>query len=201
MAWTAAWPPMRPFLLLLAAAALLAGCSSPATHPAAPSSSQAHAASLAGAQPQTVVARRELQQWPIQVDGTTSTGGCVGTMSTWECRYANGKDDFDPLPTEGTPVRLNGTVTWDAATPASPGLNVYLLVSDAGGGYQYLSSTLVSGTSPLSFDYDLAPYAGSDIAVGVSTTSGEYVVAAGASAGTPQDFHLDATYSAVVLKA
>lgn len=192
---------LRQLLFGLALTALLAGCSSPASHPASSASATLapHAAAAGAPQAQQVVATRTVLQHALHVEGTTSAGACAGALSTWRCQYAGGKQDWTDLGSEGTPLRLNGTISWTATTPVTKELNVYLFTLQDGV-WQYQQDSAVSGPSPLAFDYDLSS-TGGEVAIGVSTTECYCALGAGASGGPSQDFTLDGTYAEVVLKA
>jgi hypothetical protein len=149
-------------------------------------------------------ATREVQERPVQVQGTTATGGCAyaftpaGPQGT--CQYEGGEDSFVPLE-GGEPVRLAGTLAWTASGPSSRELSVYILVLRGGNYLWDEDAPAATGPSPLAFDFDLSAYNQTEVAVGVGNTQAVGVAAGYVAASTPQDFALDAVYSSAAARA
>ena len=129
---------------------------------------------------------------PVHVDGSTAAGACAAG----QCHYELADTAFGELPaTGGMGLRLAGTLTWDAVSPTSETLTVYVPTFVDGEYHWEPGYPAATGTSPLAFDLQLAGLASERL--GLIVGNG---VAAGSPLGvfalqTPQEFVLDATYT------
>ena len=130
-----------------------------------------------------------LQETPVRIEGSTAAGACASV-----CHYEMTDTAFNVLEPDGG-VRLAGTLTWDAVSPTSEQLTLYV-PTYIGGEYHWEPGyPSASGASPLVFDLDLTGLGG--VPLGLIFGNG---VAAGTPAGvaavqTPQGFVLDAVYT------
>lgn len=190
---------MRAPPLLLVLALALAGCSdAPAAGPAdGPDQSEggkqagdATPGTDSAADPPTATSATETRT-PVHVDGSTALGACASV-----CHYEMTDTAFHVLSPDGG-VRLAGTLSWDAASPTSEQLTLYVPTYIDGDYHWEPGYPSASGPSPLAFDLDLTGLGG--VPLGLIIGNG---VAAGTPAGvvavqTPQAFVLDAVYTTV----
>ena len=189
----------RALFVLLGAALVSTGCLgdadvSPPTGagPSAPSAASnatvatPSAPAAAGAPPVVI---------PVSYSGTTSKGACVGTVVVpGVCQIDSGEGWSQQLPAHpnGTSLTLDANVTWEASSPASKTLSVQLAVQHESGGWGTASDfPQASGESPLRLAWDLTPYQGRRLALGVWGSSHVGTPAGGPSVYAEQTFHVE----------
>lgn len=122
---------------------------------------------------------------PVELEGRTTTYGCVVTPVATNCQAFMGGKALQPFADgEDNALRLTGNLTWIADTPATASLNAYLVVDNR---YQY-GFPVAYGPSPVVVDFDLTPYAGHFLAIGISSTSCTCSMVGGVVLAGPQDF-------------
>lgn len=188
---------MRWLPLAVGLAVVLAGCSDGsgaaaggATATGAPAG-PAPAGDQAGLPPADAPAaeRDDTATTPIHIEGSTAVGACAVV----QCHYEMTDTAFTTLEPAGG-LRLSGTLTWDAVSPTSEELTLYVPTLVDGESHWEPGYPSASGPSPLAFDLDLAGLGG--VSLGLIVGNG---VATGVPGGvvavqTPQAFTLDATY-------
>lgn len=129
---------------------------------------------------------------PLAFDGSTAAGACVATPAGGPCEYRFTDTAFSVLDAQGV-LRLNGTMTWQATSPASTTLTLYVPRVVDGEYVWGPGDPAASGTSPLAFDLDLSAF-GNETA-GLIVGNGVVAPAPGGYAAlqVPQAFRLEAT--------
>lgn len=188
-------------VLLTLACLLLAGCSGdpdPAsqagkdTDPPAAAGDRpvAAAGSDAAASGEPVATREE----PLAFQGTSPVGGCAGVYPVIGQCYNNlGDHQLQPLGDAGSPLVVNGTLTWSAATPATETMSVLVLVPYEGCDGCWTSAgdlPYVYGASPLQVDFDLSGI-GEPVALWISSYQGFAQQGAWVGASVPQAFSFE----------
>ena len=170
MTWARVAKAMRA-LTALALLAILAGCVSP-EDPAPPPAPDPVEAALAPTTPPTrpsaanesapaaVVPRTTAVQW----EGRTASAACV--MPAQQCRIVeepvSSWQELDGLGVTGRVLRVSGTLTWTAETPATTELRVYVFALAEDGMPTAVQET--RGPSPLAFDVDTSAWEGAGYA-------------------------------------
>ena len=196
---------MRAAPLLLAAAVLLAGCSGDAPRPGAaddagaPGQGDTQAsgpAADASAAPEDATLAT-----PLRIEGSTAAGGCVAAGPQEACHYELDDSAFHVVDAPGRPLRLRGNLSWDAMSPASQTLTLYVPAVVDGEFVWEPGDPAASGTSPLAFDLDLASLG--DATAGLVVGNGVVApFAAGyAAVQAPQAFTLEAVYVSAYVSA
>lgn len=197
-------PRSRLFAALVACvlAAGVAGCigkEAPATEPAAaaappPATPAAEAltnTSAASAAPLAPVSEN------VSYSGETGTWACVFSPNAPMpvCQGQFSTTATKDLAYRGTLLRITGTVTWTPATPAPATLAVTLMTKvDGRYTFNETSPAAAGSASPLAFDFDLAPFAGMEIAIDVSSFEGHPTPDGGFAGGSvAQPFDVVAT--------
>lgn len=122
---------------------------------------------------------------PVELDGRTMTYACIVAPVMTQCQALFGGTSLETFAdADAKPRRLAGTLTWTADTPATANLNAYLVVD---GRYQY-GFPVAYGSSPVAVDFDLTPYAGHDLALGISSTTCVCPLGAGLVHAGPEDY-------------
>lgn len=183
-------------MALLSASVVLAGCADDGTAQDPSGAAQPDLAEQADAAAQPAgpgaTASPTPAAWtetPVRIEGSTAVGACASV-----CHYEMTDTAFSVLtPDQG--VRLAGTLTWEAVSPTSEQLTLYV-PTFIGGEYHWEPGyPSASGPSPLAFDLDLTGLGGVPLGLivgnGVATGTPAGVVAA----QTPQAFLLEAVYT------
>lgn len=192
-------------LVALVACALVAGFAgcvgeeAPATEPAAP-------AAAPGGTPAPEALANTSAESAAPLAPVSENVSYSGETGTWACVFSPNapmplcQGQFSTTATKdlayrGTPLRITGTVTWTPATPAPATLAVRLMTKvDGRYTFNETSPAAAGSASPLAFDFDLAPFAGMEIAIDVSSFEGHPTPDGGFAGGSvAQPFDVVAT--------
>lgn len=126
----------------------------------APTAGAVGDASAADAQEASAAPTTTVLAW----DGATASAMCV--MPAQRCDIVqqprSSWNEFTALGVPGRPIRASGTLTWEAATPATEELHIFVFSLDETG--MPIDSTRITGPSPLAFDVDLSEWTGVEFA-------------------------------------
>lgn len=135
---------------------------------------------------------------PVSVDasysGETGTWACYFVVAVQGCQGQFSSTANRELAYSGSPLRIVGTLTWQAGSPATSELQVRVLPMN-GTDVDYSAAVLVArGTSPLSVDGDLTALAGG-LLLDVSSAHEQSSPAAGLTYSTAQAFEFAGNFT------
>jgi hypothetical protein len=202
-------------LVLLAAVALLAGCTAPAASPqdeaegpaSAPPSMTGNVSAPAGAPASnatsadaTIAPASTSGATPLAIDGHTGRAVCVMTPTPAAACEAlsDGENTWLPLAdlgVAGRPTRLVATLTWEATSPLTAELRVFLFATTAEGPQQL---DVQAGASPLALDWDLAALGGDNVTLSIHPAFEQGTDALHVVVDDEQPFHLEGSVAWVV---
>jgi hypothetical protein len=128
----------------------------------------------------------------VSFTGETGTFLCVITPEGPECQGTFSDSSMHRLEYEGTPISLEGEVTWELESPTAQQLRVAVFAVDENGDFDYQNPVdAARGGSPLTFRFDLFDVAGEDLVLDVSS-----VQEAGPVVGSmAQEFTVEAVFT------
>lgn len=135
---------------------------------------------------------RDVVLQPIHIEGSTAAGACLAAAAQELCRYEMTATAFNDVRNARPALWLNGTLAWDAVSPTSQTLTLYVARVVDG---QYVwapGDAAASGTSPLSFELALGSTGGGEVAILVGNGAVTGLPTGYAAVQTPQAFVLDA---------
>lgn len=185
---------MRPALLALGLALTFAGCLASSAQPATTNSS-----STSWDEPAT-------KEIAVRYEGRFALRACTFGSIRHECNGGmlpglSGKEELHALSFEGSPARLDGTLRILDEPATSVRVDAFLLHREPGAQeweIDFPTDPYSSGPSPVAIAWDLAPYAGLELAIYVFTSDAVGLGPVGVSVEPPQDFAVDATLTTTV---
>lgn len=159
----------HPIPVLVSLSLLIGGClgATPANPPLGPT-----------------VAATDALSTSVEFQGKTGTQICVTTTLVPVCQFGEpGTAEHVELGTHGS-RHLYGNLTWVPATPATAELVVFIVLDDR----LEEESPKASGPDPLRIDFDLRPFQGRNVAVGVAALRCRCVQGNGVEQSLPQEF-------------